>query len=152
MIKARASILVIVAAAILAIPSIPARAEGPPSQAVLTLDMPASAGTFERAATTLEGGGARLRMAAANAASPRTVRVWIGLRYVVPEGTIALDEIVHRIVFSTLDESGAPFATAAIDPNDINLNPNGPRLGYRATLYRPEGPYRVRVEVFGNYE
>ena len=103
-----------------------------------------------------EGQPARLRGVVMNQAGGETALIDLRFSYRIPPGTIALDEIIDRIVISVEDSAGGEFSTVSIDPNDINLNPNRVPLDYSATLYIPDGArqngYFVRVRVFGNYE
>lgn len=103
-----------------------------------------------------EGQPARLRGTVLNQPGGETALVDLRFSYRIPPGTIALDEIIDRIVISVEDAAGGEFSTVSIDPNDINLNPNRVPLDYAATLYIPDDArqngYFVRVRVFGNYE
>jgi len=103
-----------------------------------------------------EGQPARLRGVILNQPGGETARVDLRFSYRIPPGTIALDEIINRIVISVEDSTGTEFSHVSIEPNDIHLNPNRVPLDYSATLYIPEDAredgYFVRVRVFGNYE
>jgi hypothetical protein len=127
-------------------------AAGPPLQANVAVDVPAGGGESAQVAGALDGGGATFTANVTNREDLRTAVVSLRFVYRIPPDTIALDEIVNRIVVETRDQNGERFGRTVIDPNDINLNPNGPTLVYRATMYRPEEAYRLRIRVFGNYE
>jgi hypothetical protein len=144
------SILSIVPAIVLTAAAVDAA--GPPRQALVEMSMPAEPRESRRFSTSLEGGDARVTVIARNNAG-RTAGVTLHFRYTIPPDTIALDEIIDRIVVEAVDDEGVVVGRVAIDPNEVNLNPNGPRLKYHVTVYRPEQtPYRVRARVFGNYE
>ena len=127
-------------------------AAGPPRQATVSIEMPAADGESGSKTVALDGGTAEVEVTAVNADDGRTVEVRLRFSYDVPPDTIALDEIVHHISFATIGEEEFRIGTARLRTGDINLNPDGPELVYRVTLYRPETAYRVRVRVFGNYE
>jgi hypothetical protein len=129
-----------------------ARAAGPPLQAVLATAVPGGPGESVALKGRLDGGNAVVAMHVANREDPRTAVVHLRFTYRVAPGTIALDEIINRIVVETLTPTGEAVGRIAVDPNDVNLNPNSSSLAYRLTIYRPEGDYRLRVRVFGNYE
>jgi len=129
-----------------------ALAAGPPLQARLSIPMPAEDGVMRYQVEPLEGGGAEAFAVAINGDNGRTVEVRLKFTYSIPPDTIALDEIIDRVTLVTVDASGSVIGSARLSTGDINLNPNGPQLTYRATLYRPESDYRVRVRVYGNYE
>jgi hypothetical protein len=73
---------------------------------------------------------------------PRTAVVHLRFTYRVAPGTIALDEIINRIVVETLTLTGEAVGRIAVDPNDVNLKPERVLASYRLTIYRPEGDYR----------
>ena len=123
-----------------------------PHQATVTLDVPAAGGASAAASSKLEGGNARVRIRVINRQDDRTATVRLRFRYAIPPETIALDEIIDRISVETSDGEGNRIGRTEIDPHEVNLNPNGPRLAYDLTLYRPEGAYEVELQVFGNYE
>jgi hypothetical protein len=120
-----------------------------PQQAELVLNVDDSG--IATAASTLEGGNARVRARVRNV-DETTARVVVRFRYTIPPDTIAFDEIVDQILVQTETPESSPTGEVRIDPNDINLNPNGRNLRYEVTMNRPEGNYRVRVQVNGNYE
>jgi hypothetical protein len=127
--------------------------QGPPLQADFFIDMPDdNEGQAAVKGTRLEGGGARFTVRASNRSDGRTVYVALNFRYPIPPDTIALDEILDRIVVETSPDGIETFGRVELDPNDVNLNPNASKLNYRLTLYRPESAYKIRVRVFGNYE
>jgi hypothetical protein len=127
--------------------------QGPPLQADAFVDMPDdNEGQATIKGVGLDGGGARFTVRASNRADGRTVQVALHFRYPIPPDTIALDEIIDRIVVETSPDGIEAFGRVELDPNDVNLNPNSSKLLYRLTLYRPESAYRIRVRVFGNYE
>jgi hypothetical protein len=103
----------------------------------------------------IEPGNATVRGRVLNLEGGETALVTLRFDY-PSDAPIALDEIVSRIVISIEDADGGEFSTVAIDPNNINLNPNRVPLTYSATLYIPENArrngYVARVQVFGNYE
>ena len=129
-----------------------ASAAGPPLQAAVSLEMPAGNGASQSETAVLDGGGAEVEVTATNVGDGRTVDVRLHFSYDVPPDTIALDEIIARIRFATIDADGAAIGTARLRTGTITLNPDGPVLDYRLTLYRPDSPYRARVRIFGNYE
>jgi hypothetical protein len=100
----------------------------------------------------LDGGSARVRVLVTNRDDLRTATVALRFTYPIPPDTIALDEIIDRIVVVVRTPAGERFSRAAIDPNDVNLNPDASMLAYKLTLYRPEGAYRIGIRVYGNYE
>ncbi len=129
-----------------------ALAAGPPLQASLSIPMPAEDGEMRYDVESLEGGGAEAFAVAINGDDGRTVEVRFRFSYSIPPDTVALDEIVDHVAVVTVDASGNAIGSARLRTGQINVNPNGPWIRYRVTLYRPESPYRVRVRVFGNYE
>lgn len=129
-----------------------ASAAGPPRQALLSMRMSAEDGELRYLTQTLDGGGAEVIAFAINRDDGRTVEIRLRFSYSIPPDTIALDEIIHRITFVTVGEYGSVIGRARLRTGDINLNPNGPSLAYRVTLYRPQSQYRVKMRVFGNYE
>ncbi|HYC56697.1 MAG TPA: hypothetical protein VEL28_17335 [Candidatus Binatia bacterium] len=126
-------------------------AQTAPLQADETLEVPGADGQGTGGAALLDGGGARMRIRIVNRDDSRTALVRLRFRYDIPPDTIALDEIIDRIIVETSSDDGA-IGRIDLDPHEVNLNPNGPRLRYELTLYRPEGEYDLRVRVFGNYE
>jgi hypothetical protein len=124
-------------------------AQDAPLQAELavTIDDEPHASTVK----VLDGGTARVRIRVSSA-NETTARVIVRFGYSIPPDTIAFDEIIDliRIETETLDEETS--GRVEIDPNEINLNPNGRALRYQVMLNRPAGTYRTRVLVFGNYE
>ncbi|HXC49548.1 MAG TPA: hypothetical protein VN634_01570 [Candidatus Limnocylindrales bacterium] len=138
-------------AMVLACPVV-AAAAGPPLQASLSIAMPAENGEMRYDVEPLEGGGAEAFAVAINGDDGRTVEVRFRFSYSIPPDTIALDEIVDHVTVATIDDAGNVIGSARLRTGEINVNPNGPWIRYRVTLYRPESAYRVRVRVFGNYE
>jgi hypothetical protein len=129
-----------------------ALALGPPRQAFVTLEMPAADGEMRQQTATLDGGTAEVRITSKNANDGRTVDVRLDFSYTIPPDMIAFDEIIDRITIRTSHPDGARIGATRIVPGEINLNPNGPELHYRVTMYRGDGQFRLRVRVFGNYE
>ena len=129
-----------------------AYAAGPPLQTNVAVAVPAGAGESAEVAGALDGGGATFTARVTNREDLHTATVSLRFTFGIPPDTIALDEIIDRIVVETRAATGERFGRTVIDPNDINLNPNGPPLVYRLTMYRPDDAYRLRVRVFGNYE
>ena len=123
-----------------------------PLQASFATDVPGENGATRELSSVLAGGDARVRALVTNRDDLRTATVAVRFTYRVPPDTIALDEIVDRIVVEFRTPAGERFSHATIDPNEVNLNPNASSLAYKLTLYRPEGAYRARIRVFGNYE
>ena len=104
----------------------------------------------------LQGGPASFAGSVSNLRGGDTAFVALKFDYRT-SADIALDEIIARIVITVEDLQGNVFSTAAIDPNEVHLNPNRVPLFYSATLYRPpptggQRGYLVRTQVFGNYE
>ena len=128
-----------------------APAAGPPRQATVVIQMPAADGETRSDTEVLEGGGAEVLVTATNNDDGRTVDVRLHFDYDIPPDTIAFDEIISRISFATISDD-CRIGRARLGTGEINLNPNGPELHYRLTMYRSESPYRVRIRIFGNYE
>ncbi|HYB99648.1 MAG TPA: hypothetical protein VEC57_11020 [Candidatus Limnocylindrales bacterium] len=130
----------------------PAHDSPAPVQADVTLQMPGENGEARSTGVKLDGGNARVRMRVINQDDGRTAAVHLRFRYRIPPDTIALDEIVSQIEVETTDLEDNAIGRVDMDTNEVNLNPNGPRLAYGLTLYRPEGGYQVQLRVRGNYE
>jgi hypothetical protein len=127
----------------------PAAAQCPqPAQVDEVLDVSGSSAVLQ---TKIAPGDARLRVRATPMFRRDVVRADLRFAYPVPRGTIAFDELVCRIELSVEDAQGAILSRAAIETDDVHLNPNRVPLAYRVTLYL-NGGERVRVRVFGNYE
>jgi hypothetical protein len=147
------SLLVASLLAVSAFPSNGWTQGSPPLQAEGFVDMPDdNEGQAAIKGLRLDGGGARFTLRASNRPDGRTVQVALNFRYPIPPDTIALDEIIDRIVVETSSDGFEDFGRVELDPNDVHLNPNSSKLNYRLTLYRPESAYKIRVRVFGNYE
>jgi hypothetical protein len=136
----------------LAAPTAPARAAGAPLQADVTIGMPRSNQSKGDFSAELDGGAALMIGHVRNREDGRTAFVQLRFAYRVPPDMIALDEILDQIHLEVHDRDGIRIAEAEIDPHETNLNPNGPALSYRVTMYRPASAYKLRVRVFGNYE
>jgi hypothetical protein len=136
----------------LAAPVGPSLAADAPLQADITVGMPRNDQSRGDFSAELDGGDALMIGRIRNREDGRTALVQLRFVYRIPPDTIALDEILDEIHLELHDRDGNRIAEAEIDPHETNLNPNGPTLSYRVTMYRPVSAYKLRVRVFGNYE
>jgi hypothetical protein len=94
--------------------------------------VPGENGATRELSSVLAGGGARVRALVTNRDDLRTATVALRFTYHVPPDTIALDEIVDRIVVEFRTPAGERFSRATIDPNEVNLNPERLEPGLQA--------------------